>query len=295
MIEREIIAKQVLFPNKSPDRWFGINHQLNLYRGCTHGCIYCDSRSECYQNEPFETIKYKINAIELLSKELATKPKHQIIGFGSMSDPYNPLEHDLELTKKALEMIDFHHHGVVILTKSASVVRDIQLLKHIQTHSPVIVMMTITTANEIVQKKLEPHVSTTSERFRAIQKLTGEGIPCGVMMMPIIPYINDTVDNVVEIVRRAKDARASFVYPSFGMTLRDRQRDYFYQMIDREFPGLKNIYMDTYGERYSCQSSLAPDLKKAFVFECRKQKLMYGMNDIVSFIRPINTVQLKLF
>ncbi|MCK7484753.1 MAG: hypothetical protein MZU97_03835 [Bacillus subtilis] len=122
--------------------------------GAPHGCIYCDSRSECYQNDPFETIHYKSNAIELLSKELANKPKHQIIGFGSMSDPYNPLEHDLELTKKALEMIDFHRHGAVILTKSASVVRDIPLFKRIQSHSPMIVMMTITTANEIVQRSL---------------------------------------------------------------------------------------------------------------------------------------------
>jgi DNA repair photolyase len=294
-MERQIVAKQVLFPNKTPRGWFGIDYQLNLYRGCTHGCIYCDSRSECYQNEPFDVVRYKGNAIELLSSELANKPKHRIIGFGSMSDPYNPLEHDLELTRKALEMIHFHNHGVVMLTKSADVVRDIALFKQIQTHSPMVVMMTVTTANETLQKKLEPAVSTTAERFRAIAKLTNEGIPCGVMMMPIVPFVNDTVDNVEAIVRKAKEARASFVYPSFGMTLRDKQRDYFYEQIEKTFPGLKNVYMDNFGERYSCQSPHAPELKKAFVFECRRQKLMYGMNDIVQFIRPIQEMQLKLF
>lgn len=294
-MNREIIAKQVLFPNKSPRSWFGVDYQLNLYRGCTHGCIYCDSRSECYQNEPFDVVHYKGNAIELLSHELANKPKHRIIGFGSMSDPYNPLEHDLELTRKALDMIHFHRHGVVMLTKSADVVRDIPLFKQIQLHSPMVVMMTVTTANDAMQKKIEPFVSSTTDRFRAIAKLTNEGIPCGVMMMPIVPFVNDTVENVEAIVRKAKEARASFVYPSFGMTLRDKQRDYFYEQIEKTFPGLKNVYMDTFGERYSCQSPHAPELKKAFVFECRRQKLMYGMNDIVQFIRPIQEIQLKLF
>ncbi|MDP2425512.1 MAG: radical SAM protein [bacterium] len=291
----ELIAKQVVIPTKDGKRWFGIQYQVNLYRGCSHGCIYCDSRSECYQNVNFEEIRYKSNAIELLSKELSNKPKHQIIGLGSMSDPYNPLEVSLELTKKALEMLDFLKQGVVIITKSDRVLRDSTLLKRISSHSPVVVIFTITTTHETVQKKLEPNVSTTNERFKAIQKLTSQGIKCGILMMPILPFINDTVDNVEQIVRRAKEVHADFIYPAFGMTLRDIQRDYFYQMLDKEFPGLKNVYMDYYGAKYSCQSPHAAMLKKAFVFECRKQKILYGMNDIIETIRPNQEIQLKLF
>lgn len=290
-----IQAKQLLMRTKDGARWFGIDYNLNLYRGCSHGCIYCDSRSECYQNNDFDHIQYKEQAIDLLYKELASKPRHSVIGFGSMSDPYNPVEKELEWTKKALEVLDYYKMGAILITKSDLVVRDIPILKRIQAHSPLCVIFTITTTHDLIQKKIEPHVSTTQERLKAMKKLTEQGIHCGVLMMPIIPYINDTNENVESIVIRSKESGAFFVYPSFGITLRDRQRDYFYQMIDREFPGLKNVYMDTFGNRYSCQSPKAKDLKRTFVFECRKQKLLYGMNDIVQSIKPTKSQQLTLF
>ncbi len=290
-----IQAKQLLVRTKEGNKWFGIDYNLNLYRGCSHGCIYCDSRSECYQNNNFDRVQYKENAIDLLYKEIASKNRHSVIGFGSMSDPYNPIEKELELTKKALEVLDYYQMGAILITKSDLILRDLAILKRIHTHSPLCVIFTITTTHEALQKKLEPHVTTTQDRLKAIKKLSDQGIPCGVLMMPIIPFINDTLENVESIVHRSKESGAFFVYPSFGVTLRDRQRDYFYQMIDREFPGLKNVYMDTFGNRYSCQSPKAAELKRAFVFECRKQKLFYGMNDIVQTIKPTKSKQLTLF
>ena len=290
-----IEAKQLLVRVKDSHRWFGVDYNLNLYRGCVHGCIYCDSRSECYHNDPFETIKYKENAIPILVQECQSKPKHQLIAFGSMSDPYNPLEKKLELTKKALDVLNQYQMGALIITKSDLIVRDLEILLAIQQHSPVAVLFTITTDSEPLQKKLEPSVSTTSERLKAIKKISDHGIQCGVLMMPILPFINDTEANVLAIIQRSKEAGASFIYPSFGVTLRDQQRQYFFSMLDREFPGLKNVYMDTFGYRYSAQSIHSSLLKKTFLFECRKQKLLVGMKDIVQFIKPQKQEQLRLF
>jgi len=185
--------------------------------------------------------------------------------------------------------------GAVIITKSDRIFDDLDLLKRIKSHSPLVVIMTITTYSDEIGKKLEPKAPTAISRFKVLQKLTNEGIKTGLLMMPIIPYINDSVENVVSIIRKAKEVGAEFVYPAFGITLRDDQRRSFYEMIDREFPGLKNVYMDIYGSKPSCQSPYAQKLKKAFVIECKKLKIKYGMSDIVKSISPATTVQLKLF
>jgi DNA repair photolyase len=289
------LAKQIVYPSKDASRTFGIDFHANLYRGCSNGCIYCEFRNDCANDEVFEHITFKPNTIAILAQELASKPKHQIISLGSLSDPYNELEATVKLTRQVLELADNSGFGVAITTKNDLVLRDLDLLKKIKIHSPVIVMITITTFNDQVAAKLEPKAPKSSDRFKLVAKLASEGIPCGIKMMPIIPFINDSETNVLQIIRSAKTSGAKFVYPSFGMTLRDRQRNHFYEMIEKEFPGLKNVYMDTFGSKSSCVSPNAPKLKKTFVIECKKQKLLYGMKEIVQLIRPEKNIQMKLF
>ncbi|MFH0993689.1 MAG: radical SAM protein [bacterium] len=288
-------SSRILVPAKEPARWFGIAYDADPYRGCSLGCIYCDSRNAIPVGEAFDSIAYRDDAADLLAAELAAKPTGTIIGIGSLYESYNPLEPSVKLTRRILETIAAAAMGVVVVTKSDLVLADIDLLKRIREKAAVAVVFSVTATNEDVVKKLEPGAASTTDRFKAIAKLSSEGILTGVLMQPIVPFITDTEANVTAIVRRAKDAGAAFVYPSFGMNLSGRQRDHFFEMIDREFPRLKNVYMDYFGSRFSCQSKFAPALKKAFVFECKKLKIKYGMNDIVKAIKPTSVVQLKLF
>jgi len=288
-------AKQIVNPSKDSSRWFAIDLSANLYHGCSHGCIYCEFRNTGLPGERFEQVSYKPNTIEVLSKELSAKEPHLIVELGALSDPYNDLEPIVKLTHQALELIDRNRLGVAITTKSDRILADLDLLKRIQQHSPVLVMVSITTQNDQVAAKLEPGVPKASERFKLLSKLAQEGILCGLKMSPIIPYINDSEENILGIIRTAKAAGVKFIYPSFGITLRDKQRTHFFEMIEKEFPGLKNVYMDTFGSKYSCISPKAPKLKKAFVIECKKQKILYGMKEIVQLIRPDKNVQMKLF
>ncbi|MDD3126766.1 MAG: radical SAM protein [Candidatus Izemoplasmatales bacterium] len=289
------IAKQIIYPAKKATRWFGIDMHANLYHGCSNGCIYCESRNECIPNENFEHITFKSNTIEVLTNELSLKPKHQIVSIGSSTDPYNRMEASEQLTRQALEVIDACELGVVLTTKNDLIIRDIDLLKKIQSHSPVFVLITITTFNDQVAAKIEPSAPKPAERFKIVSRLTQEGIICGIKMMPIIPFINDTEQNIESIIKAAKNAGAKFIYPAFGISLRDRQRSYFFDMIEKEFPGLKNVFMDLFGSKVSCVSPNAPKLKKAFVIECKKQKLLYGMKEIVQLVKPSKTMQMKLF
>lgn len=292
---RGVTVNQIIYPAKNPERWFGISLHAELYRGSTHGCFYGESHEHADQEIAITSLQYKSNAIELMLRELTNKSESHLIGLGQLSDPYNELEIDRCLTSSALELIERTGHGVALFTKNDGVLRDIALLKRIVAKTAAVVIVPISTVHEAVLKKLEPASSSTAERFKLIQKLASEGIPIGVVMSPIVPFINDNLDNAIEIVNRAKAAGALFVYPSFGMMLSGKQREKFFELIDREFPGLKNVYMDTFGSKYSLQSPNASELKKAFVFACRKQKILYGMNDIVKAIRPNQHIQMKLF
>jgi DNA repair photolyase len=236
-----------------------------------------------------------MNAIDVLTKELTTKPAHAVISLGSGADPYPGIEADLKLTRQALAAIDSALLGCALTTKNDLILRDLDLLKRIASHSPLVVMVPIVTVSETLTKKIEPNAPRPTDRFRLLSKLSAEGIPCGIKMSPMIPYVNDTEENVREIIRLGKNAGARFIYPSFGITLRNGQRDRFYAMIEREFPGLKNVFMDTFGHKSACVSPSAPQLKKIFVIECKKQKILYGMKEIVAMIRPEKNVQMKLF
>ncbi len=275
-----IPAKNIVYRPKKGSDWFGADYNMNIYRGCSHGCVYCDSRSSCYRNPDFDTIKVKENALELIRDDLRSKVKTGVVATGAMSDPYNPLEKELLLTRNALELLNAFRFGVAIDTKSALVERDIDVLRDINRHSPVIVKMTITTLDDALCKKLEPRVAATPERFAALKALADGGIFCGVLMMPILPFINDTMENVIGIVEKARDAGARFVYPAFGMTLRHGNREYYYEKLNALFPGMSEKYAKAYGERYMCTSRSAKRLWEAFAGRCRELGLLYDMKMI---------------
>jgi len=290
-----IPAKTIVTKTKSSS-WFGVDYNMNIYRGCSHGCIYCDSRSDCYKIADFDKVRVKENALPIIRDELRRKVKTGVVGTGAMSDPYNPLERELMLTRNALELINAFNFGAAVTTKSALITRDTDILKDISTHSPVIVKVTITTADDDLCKKLEPNVSNASERFAALSELAGRGIYCGIMMMPLLPMINDTEENILNILQGAKEAGAKFVYPALGMTLRQGNREYYYEQLDDMFPQLKERYVKRYGNRYNCTSSNLKKLWATFAAECERLGLLYEMKAIISRYKAgYEGQQLKLF
>lgn len=271
--------------NKNPGFWFGCDYTMNIYRGCCHGCIYCDSRSDCYHVENFDQVAAKKDSYQIIENDLKNKRIKGIIGTGAMSDPYNPFEKKLELTKGALTLVDKYEFGINIVTKSHIITRDIDILKSINRHSPVCVGITITTYDENQVKLIEPNVSSSSLRFKALETIAKNDIFCGVLMMPLLPFINDTEENVLSIVKEAYNSGAKFIYPSFGMSIRQGQREYFYSALDKKFPGKKKKYIDTFGQSYECSSLNFTDLKKIFTASCKKYGLLYKMSDIVDEIK----------
>ena len=269
---------------------------MNIYRGCSHGCIYCDSRSDCYRNVDFDTVKVKENALQIIRNDLRRKIKKGVVATGAMSDPYNPLEKKLCLTRNALELINAFGFGVAIDTKSSLIERDIDILCDIKSHSPVIVKMTITTADDNLSQKIEPNVMASSERFDLLRKLSNAGIFCGVLMMPILPYINDTEENISQILHKAKEVGSKFVYPAFGVTLRHGNREHYYGKLDELFPHIKQKYSDEYGSRYMCTSRNVKKLWALVTELCDKYELLYNMKHITqSYRQSYNISQLSLF
>lgn len=291
-----IPAKQILSQRTYNENWFGTNYNMNIYKGCSHGCIYCDSRSECYGIESFDKVRGKDKAIDIINTELKAKRKKGIIGTGAMSDPYNPLEKEYYYTRKALELIDLYNFGVAIATKSELITRDIDILKSITTHSPVIVKITITTTEDALGKKIEPKASLPSKRFEAIKRLSENGIFAGILLMPVLPFIADNEKNIINIINQASDSGAKFIYPYFGVTLRQGQREYFYSKLDENFKGIKNKYVEEYGFSYECSSVRSKELWKIFKAECDKKGILYKMSDIIkAYQSPYEKEQLSFF
>ena len=284
-----ISAKTIVTKTKAPSKWFGIDYNMNIYKGCCHGCIYCDSRSDCYGVDRFDQVRAKENALNTLERELRARRRTGIIHTGSMSDPYNPFEKTECLTQGALEKIARHGFGVVIATKSDLVVRDIPLLQRIQKFSPVAVHITITAAQDAVAEKVEPSAPSSSRRFEALRALSDAGITAGVLLMPVLPWITDDPANIREIVKQSALSGAKYLYNGgkrmFGLTMRDRQREYFYARLDERYPGLCARYKKTYGLDYGCNSPLAGLLWEEYVKACRENGVEYRMSQIISIIR----------
>lgn len=259
---------------------------MNLYRGCSHGCIYCDSRSRCYHMEhAFEDIEVKENAIELLEHALKHKRKKCMIGTGAMTDPYIPLELELEHARKALTLIYEYGFGVTVHTKSDRVLRDLDLLRNINEKTKCVVQMTLTTYDEELCRKIEPNVSTTAERFAALMKLRDAGIPTVVWLSPILPFINDTQENISGILNLCAEAGVYGVINfGMGLTLREGNREYFYKQLDCLFPGLKERYIKSYGNRYEIDSPSSAALLKVFHQTCAKKGIVHDNDEIFRYL-----------
>ena len=266
---------------------------MNLYRGCSHGCIYCDSRSRCYHmDHAFEDIEVKENALELLENTLRRRRKKCMIGTGSMTDPYLPLETELEYLRKALHLIRDHGFGFTVITKSARILRDLDLLQEINRRTKCVVQMTLTTRDEALCKKLEPNVSSTAERFEVLKRLRDAGIPTVVWLSPILPFINDTEENISGILNLCIEAKVrGIICFGMGLTLRDGNREYFYRQLDRLFPGLTEKYILTYGNQYVIPSPRNDQLMKLFCQRCSENGILHDNHRIFEYLHTFEQKQ----
>lgn len=279
---------------------FGDNG-MNLYRGCSHGCIYCDSRSRCYQmNHAFDDIEIKENALELLEKALLSKKKRCMIGTGAMTDPYIPLEEELRMTRGALEIIERHGFGVAIQTKSARILRDLDILQKINEKSKAVVQMTLTTHDDSLCRILEPNVSVTSERVMALKRFRDAGIPTVVWLCPILPYINDTKENIEGILQSCMEADVKGVICfNMGVTLREGNREYFYGQLDRHFPGMKQRYIRSFGNAYELNSHRNGELMRLYHKTCERAGILHDNREIFAYLHAFkernSTGQISFF
>ena len=260
---------------------------MNLYRGCSHGCIYCDSRSKCYQmNHDFEDIEVKENALELLEAALRRKRKRCMIGTGAMTDPYIPLEKKLGYTRKALLLIEKYGFGVALQTKSDLVLRDLDILRQINEKTKAVVQMTLTTADEKLCRIIEPNVSTTNERFEALKALRDAGIPTVVWLCPVLPFINDTEENIRTILGMCVEAGVRGVLCfGMGLTLREGNREYFYKQLDIHFPRLKERYIRAYGNNYVVDSPHSTELMRLYHRICEENGILHNNDQIFEYLR----------
>ncbi len=261
-------------------------NSMNLYRGCTHGCIYCDSRSKCYHmNHRFEDVEVKRNALELLEESLKRKRKKCMIGTGSMTDPYIPLEKELMYVRRALKLVHQYGFGFTFISKSDLLLRDLDLLKAINEKTKCVVQITLTVADDHLSRILEPNVITSRQRFEVLKKLRDEGIPTVVWLCPVIPFLTDTTDNIMEILAMCVDAKVKGILCfGMGMTLREGNREYFYQNLDRHFPGMKERFVQTYGNAYQLPSPNSEELYRIFYDTCEGAGIMHDNDEIFRYL-----------
>lgn len=274
---------------------------MNIYRGCTHGCIYCDSRSLCYQMQhDFEDIEVKQNAPELLEQSLRRKRKKCMIGTGSMCDPFMHCEEKLKLTHKCMEIIDRYGFGFSVMTKSDRILDELELLESINEKAKCVLQMTLTTCDERLSRILEPNVCITKRRYEVLKIMQQKGIPTVVWLSPLLPYINDTEENFKGLLDMCFDAGVrGIVCYGIGLTLRDGNREYFYAQLDRYFPGIKEKYIRRYGNSYECLSDNNETLMKLFHNECEKRGVLHNIEDVFAYIQEFEMrdkwEQLSLF
>ena len=259
---------------------------MNMYRGCQHGCIYCDTRSKCYQlNHVFEDIEVKQNAPELLERALKGKRSRCMIGTGSMTDPYMPLEKELKLTRRLLEIIARYEFGLAILTKSDLILRDLDLLKSINEKSKCVVQMTLTTYDEELCKKVEPNVCTTKRRVEVLKTLRDNGIPTVVWLSPFLPFLNDNEENIRGLMDYCVEAGIhGIICFGIGMTLREGDREYYYQKLDEKFPGMKQKFHAKYGNAYEITSDHNNYFMQIVRETCKKHGILYNPNQVFAYL-----------
>ena len=281
----EVTAKGILNKNN-----------MNIYRGCTHGCIYCDSRSECYgMTYTFEDIEVKTNAVELLDKALSKRREKAVITTGAMTDPYMPLEKELKSMRSCLEVIERHGFGASVLTKSDLVLRDLDILQRINHKAKCVVQMTMTTYDEELCSKIEPNVATTRRRYEVLKELQKAGIPTVVWMTPTLPFINDTEENIRGLLNYCVDAQVRGILSfGIGMTLRSGNREYFYMKLDELFPGLKREYMQAFGSSYEIKSPNSDKLERLVKKTCRDMGIIHGMNKVFEYIAAFEAKENQL-
>ena len=272
---------------------------MNIYRGCTHGCIYCDSRSKCYQfTHPFEDIEVKQNAPELLEKALISKRKKCMIGTGAMSDPYMHCEKDLQLTKRCLEIILKYGFGAAVQTKSDLILRDIDLLSEINRNAKCVVQITLTTYDDDLCKILEPNVCNTKRRIEVLEIMQERGIPTVVWLTPILPFINDTKENITAILNECvRTGVKGIIDFGMGLTLREGDREYYYAALDKHFPGMKEKYIKQYGNAYELPSPNAKELQELFQKICKENGILSTPKKCFEYLQdlPDKYTQMTLF
>ena len=273
---------------------------MNLYRGCQHGCVYCDARSRCYQmNHIFEDIEIKENAMELLEAALKSKRRPCMLGTGTMSDPYMPVEKNLQMTRQMLELAEKYGFGATMLTKSDLVLRDLDILQRINEKTKAVVQVSLTVMDDRLSKILEPNVCPTSRRIEVLRELQKAGIPTVVWLCPILPFLTDTEENVMGILRACRDTGVKgIIQYGMGLTLRDGNREYFYAALDKHFPGLKDRYIRTYGNAYELPSPKNDQLMGLFHGFCEYYGIWHNNDQSFSYLRELETnegVQLSFF
>lgn len=269
---------------------------MNLYRGCTHGCVYCDSRSACYRfTHDFEDIEVKRDAARILEEQLRRRQKPCMIGTGAMCDPYIPLEEELGLTRRCIGLIERYGFGLAIQTKSARILRDLDLLRSISRKAKCVVQMTLTTFDEGLCRILEPNVSTTRERVDALKIMRDAGIPSVVWLCPTLPFINDTEENLRGLLGYCAEAGVRGILSfGFGMTLREGNREYFYAALDRHFPGVKARYIRQFGNAYICESPNDAHLTRIFRRECAQLGILHDADEVFGYLRAFEPQERQL-
>lgn len=292
-----IKTKTIMTKSNQGDKWFGIDYHMNLYKGCNFGCIFCDSRADCFHVRDFDSIKIKENALEILEQELSSKNYRGVVSFGTLSDPYNKEEEKYELTRSALKLILKYGFGVSIDTKSDLILRDIDLLKEIEKKNSVIIKISICTSDDNLSKKLEPNVISSTKRFDVLKSLRDAGIYAGILMTPVLPFITDTEENIRNIIKKSKEANAKFIYTKMGMNLKTNQRTYYYQKLDELFPRLSLDYKAVYKNRNFCTSLQYRHLFELFLKLSHQENILTEMDDIIKDYKkeiPMNE-QISLF
>lgn len=291
-IKAKSILQKVRYDNA---QWFGIDYNMNLYKGCCHGCIYCDSRSDCYRIDKFDEVRVKFDALAILNRELRSRRNKGVVGIGAMSDTYNPFERELEITRGALQLIDQYGFGVSIDTKGALVTRDIDVLQRISQQHSAIVKLTVTTTDDALASIIEPGAPSPSRRLAALRELANANLFCGILFTPLLPHITDDDASIESMVEAAHQAGARFIYSMGGVTMRTGQKEYFLDHLKAVSPSLPQRYREEFGDRYLCNSPRKREALALLRKLCKEAGLLYRMPDIIDAYKKREPSQMGLF